>query len=77
MSRIKQVRDGRIYKSIIRMRKKIKGDMRLRSVFDVVEEKEGLYVNRGLIGNRLEREGWVKYVDGVDWLVDEKVNRGR
>jgi len=72
-SRLKSVNEGRIVKNILRMRKKIKGDMKLRMVLESVEDMEGVYVNRGLIGSRLEKMGWVKNVDGIDVLVEKKV----
>lgn len=82
-SRIREVREGRIKENILRMRKKIKGDMVLRNVFDVIEDKEGVYVNRSLIGSKLRKEGWVRNIDGVDVLVEKRirevkmVNRGK
>lgn len=76
MSRLRKVNEGRIVKSILRMRKKIKGDLKLRSVLEVIEESEGVYVNRGLICRKLEIKGMIENKGGVDWLV-EKVDRDK
>ena len=72
MGRLKSVKEGRIEKSILRMRKKVKGNIRLNTVFDVVEEIEGVYVNRRLVSSKLRQKGWIVSIDGVDMLVEKK-----
>jgi tRNA splicing endonuclease len=72
MGRLKSVKEGRIEKSILRMRKKVKGNIRLNTVFDVVEEIEGVYVNRRLVCSKLRQKGWIVSIDGVDMLVEKK-----
>lgn len=73
MSRLKKVMEGRIKNNILKLRKKVKGDLVMKNVFEVVEKREGVYVNRSLICDKLRKEGWVKSINGVDVLVEEKV----
>jgi len=73
MSRLRKVPEGKITKSILRMRKKVRGNLSLRSVFEAVETMEGVYVNRAAITSRLDRLGWIKNVDGVDVLLERRV----
>jgi len=67
-SRLKKVPEGRIVKSILRMRKKIKGPLKLRQVLEVVEAHEGVYVNRGLVTAKLEARGVLETINGVDMI---------
>lgn len=71
--RLKSVNEGRIVKNILRMRKKVKGDLKLKMVFENVEKLEGVYVNRGLICGKLRKDGWVKNIEGIDVLLEKKV----
>jgi len=73
MSRLKKVMEGRIKNNILKLRKKVKGDLVMKNVFEVVEEREMVYVNRSLICDKLRKEGWVKNINGIDVLVEEKV----
>lgn len=71
-NRLKKVPEGKIVKSIIRMRKKINGPIRLRTVFEAIEDAEGVYVNRSLIAAKLIKKGLVEHVDGMDVLIAKK-----
>lgn len=73
MSRLRKVPEGKIVQSILRMRRKVRGDLTLRSVFEAVETIEGVYVNRGAIGHTLEQRGWVRNIDGIDVLLEKRV----
>lgn len=67
--RLKRVNERRIVKSIVKLRKKVKGELRLRSVLEEIERMEGVYVNRSLIGNMLREKRMVENVNGVDMVV--------
>lgn len=68
MSRLRKVPEGKIVQKIVRMRKKIKGPLRLRMVFEAIEDVEGVYVNRGGITARLESKGALETIDGIDMV---------
>jgi len=67
-SRLKKVPEGKIVQSILRLRKKVKGPLRLKQVLEVVEAHEGVYVNRGLIAAKLKARGALMTIDGVDMI---------